>query len=235
MNEELIRQIVLKLLETPELQALIQQKGISQIPKGLILLEEKERTDLLQEWVQRFSPKYRLSLLLQEKPGQSLHDPQESWNIPNGVQLITAEEACCDKEWSHIFLPDCSPDTLAKSALGIQDTPFTGLIGWGIREGIPITLSTNFLGFSPKTPEAYRKMFQDYIQKLRQFGVNIHFTPKELPLQRFNKKLLTDHDALSIPEGTLLWVAKGTVISPLAKDTLKRRQIQIRVETEGEL
>jgi len=51
---------------------------------------------------------------------------------------------------------------------------------------------------------------------------------------RFVKKLLTDRDASSLPAGALVITKKTTVVSPLARDTLKTRRIELRQEREDE-
>lgn len=239
MNEEILRNLVLQILESPEMKALIQNaSSSSELPKALILLESgTNQENLLWEWIHRWSKEYELSLLIKENKSSSLSaiELQGRGNLPQNLRLLSPSEACSEKNWKHILVPDCSADTLAKSALGIQDTLLTELIAWGIREGVPITLSIQNLGFTSRTPESYRKMFLEYMNKLRQFGVQILITPVEQPLQCFNKKLLADQDAFSLPEHTILQIPQGTIISPLARDTLKRKQIQLRVEREETL
>lgn len=239
MNEELIRELVLQILESPKIQALLQNPSTSsKRPKALLLVENwTNHENHLWSWIQRWSKDYVLSMVMRESKSSSLstRELQGLDCLPQKVRLLSQNEACSVKDWKHILVPDCTADTLAKSALGIQDTPFTELIAWGIREGVPITLSTPNLGLISRTPESYRKMFLEYMNKLRQFGVQILVNPVEYPLQTFNKKLLTDHDAFSIQEHTILQIPQGTIISPLARDTLKRRQIKLRVEREDAL
>jgi hypothetical protein len=78
-------------------------------------------------------------------------------------------------------------------------------------------------------------MFQDYLKQLRRFGVEILESLIEQPGQRYEKKLLTEHDAFNLAPLICLTIPKGTIITSLARDTLKKRQIQLRFETEGSL
>jgi len=50
----------------------------------------------------------------------------------------------------------------------------------------------------------------------------------------FAKKLLADRDAAALPAGALVITNKTTVVSPLARDTLKTRRIELRQEREEE-
>lgn len=49
----------------------------------------------------------------------------------------------------------------------------------------------------------------------------------------YEKRYLADKDAYGIAEESIVIVKRGTVISPLARDTLKSRRIELRQETEG--
>lgn len=232
MNYELIRNLILRILEEPEMQQLLQGK-ISAEPsasKALILLEEKvERKNLLLEWAQLWSEEYHLFVCVKED------NPVQEFELLSEISSVTIAEALAEKNWRHIFLPNCSADTLAKAALGIQDTPFNRLITWGICQGIPISLSAHDLGFGSKTPEPYRKLFHDYIQRLTQYGVQILSSPEEQPRMHYKKKLLAECDAFNLPPETILSLPKGTIISPLARDTLKQKQIKLLLETEGQI
>lgn len=235
MNDDLIRDLVLRILESPEMKQYLQGKTSTEpiLPKGLILFEGGVgRENILLECVQRWGKGYNLSVLMKER---IRNEAQDKCMWPHGITSVNMAEALTEKNWKQLYLPDCSADTLAKSALGIQDTPFTELIAWGIRKGIPVTITTDYLGLGPNTPEPYQKMLQNYIQKLRQFGVRILAVPLEQPLVWYEKKLLSDRDALSLIPQTLLSIRKGTIISPLARDTLKKRKIQLRIETEGQI
>ncbi len=50
---------------------------------------------------------------------------------------------------------------------------------------------------------------------------------------QFDKKFLGDKQAYGLPEESRVLVKQGTVISPLARDTLKMRRIELCYEMEG--
>ncbi|WP_407309030.1 flavoprotein [Desulfosporosinus sp. SB140] len=52
---------------------------------------------------------------------------------------------------------------------------------------------------------------------------------------RFTKKYLADKDAYSFPEGSKVLIPQRTVLSPLARDTLRMRRIELCQEREGGL
>lgn len=54
-----------------------------------------------------------------------------------------------------------------------------------------------------------------------------------LEVSHYEKRLLTERDVNKIPEKTILLVKKETIITPLAKDALKLRNINVQSEGEG--
>ena len=237
MNQEEIRNLVLQILETPEVRHLLQGRVMNneRLPKGLVLLEGgSERKSLLFDVYQRWGKEFQLFALIKE--GSLIKEPEtlKDW-VWAGITPMETGEALKDQSWGKLILPDCSADTLAKAALGIQDTSFARLIGWGICEGIPIYLSTQYLGLGAKTPEAYRRLFQEYLLKLSAFGVQVYTPHTEQQVITYNKKLLADKDVLTLPPNTILSIRKGTIVSPLAIDSLKRNKIKLEFEMEGQI
>ncbi|KJR44262.1 hypothetical protein UF75_5352 [Desulfosporosinus sp. I2] len=190
---------------------------------------------------------------------------------------ISAEEALTRRDWQTLILPTCSANILAKVALGIRDNPISEVIGRGITEGKTIELVTEYLGLTRQTPQAYRDLYEGYLQKVQTYGIIVKATlddecstemnkakvanlnqarPPNLyeprpvpPFQKtanselnapqreelqFTKKFLGDKQAYGFPEDSKLFVSQGTVISPLARDTLKVRRIELCVEKEKE-
>ena len=237
MNDQLIRTIILRILEEPEVQQLMSlPKNTLQpaLPEALVLFEGESDKNILFDVLQHWGKEYTLSVLPKDAPLPSSRNNEAAiW--PEGLTRVSLEEALRKKNWAKLLIPDCSADTLAKAALGIQDTPFAKLIGWGICNGIPITLSVKYLGFSPQTPSTYRELYQGYLQQLSRYGVKILTSYAEQETICFEKKLLTDKDVFQLKPNTVLSVGKGTIISPMARDTLKRKQIELKFETEGQL
>lgn len=58
-------------------------------------------------------------------------------------------------------------------------------------------------------------------------------TTPTLEVSHYEKRLLTERDVNKIPEKTILLVKKETIITPLAKDALKLRNIKVQSEGEG--
>jgi len=101
MNEEVLRQLVLKILADPELQQVLQDLRADLPPKtepdhALILFEGGPGQDnLLLEWTRRWQSKYILFLLRREGSSTDSRDLDqgESGACPHGVHLITGPEA----------------------------------------------------------------------------------------------------------------------------------------------
>ena len=282
MNEELINQIVHRILSEPAFKALLQGNKAGCVEElkvvkleGLVLLNfvpDFER--VITELKQRFGAEYTLNILpsdqtLVAKP-----------NLPEGMNWITPQAALNKTTWQKIIIPACSPNTLAKAALGIRDNPLSEMIGRGITQGIPCIFVTEYLGFTAQTPKAYVELYEGYLEKVKTYGVLVSATlgeecnlikdkgtvlsaqelavsqagqyhrtslyeqrsatREQLVLQnapsreviRYAKKYLADKDAYGIAEETIILVKRGTVISPLARDTLKSRRIELRQEME---
>ena len=305
MNEELINQIVSRILSEPAFQALLhgnKDGNIAELkavkPDGLVLLNyvpDFER--VLSSLKQCCGSDYTLSILPSDQANVS--KPK----LPEGMTWITPQDALNKTTWQKIMIPACSPNTLAKAALGIRDNPISELIGRGISQGIPTLLVTEYLGFTAQTPKTYLQLYEGYLQTVQSHGVVVSETLGEgcsslitgmgraasvagglvidtgtalssldpavtqtrqsnqaslyeqttyeqrsatfeqknssdkqcAPCReeiRFDKKFLGDKQTYGIPEGSRVLVKQGTVISPLARDTLKSRRIELCVERE---
>lgn len=270
MNEELINQIVRRILSDPSLQGLLQGNGSPEGNKvvkseALVLLNYVDDFPrVLTAVQQRWGANYTLSIL----PSDQVYTAKPE--LPVGMTWITAQDALGRSEWQKLILPTCSPNTLAKAALGIRDNPICEMIGRGISKGNSIELVTEYLGLTTQTPLAYRELYEGYIQKLESYGVMVCKSLEEgcalasNPVQqyqtnnheqrsviseqmktvfyeesassrveiRFAKKFLGDKQAYGFPEESRVLVKQGTVISPLARDTLKLRRIELCIEKE---
>lgn len=260
MNEELINQIVRSILSEPTFQALLHgntarnQENRVVKPDGIVLLNyvpDFER--VLTELKQSLGADYTLSILPSD---QAFVDKP---NLPEGMNWITPQDALNKTTWQKIILPACSPNTLAKAALGIRDNPISEIIGRGITQGIPTLLVIGYLGFTAQTPKAYQELYKGYLQTVQSYGVMVcatleegrtlnmvdqrsvtceqknAFNEQSAPSReviRYEKKYLADKDAYRIAEESIVMVKRLTVISPLARDTLKMRRIELRQEME---
>ena len=278
MNEELINQIVSRILSEPAFQALLQGNNAGNLeklkvvkPDGLVLLNyvsDFER--VLTALKQSCGSDYTLSILPSDQANVS--KPK----LPEGMTWITPQDALSKSDWQKIIIPTCSPNTLAKAALGLRDNPISELIGRGISQGIPTLLVTEYLGFTEQTPKTYLQLYEGYLQTIQSYGVQVSATLEEgctstlindksnqaslykqrlatyeqssatngqknasdkqcAPTReeiRFDKKFLGDKQTYGIPDGARVLVKRGTVISPLARDTLKSRRIELCIEME---
>jgi len=262
MNEELINQIVQRILSEPAFQALLNGIGTENLenkavnPDGIVLLNyvpEFER--VLTAVKKHYGADYTLRILPSDQAFTAKPE------LPAGMNWITPQDALNKITWQTIIIPACSLNTLAKAALGIRDNPISEIIGRGITQGIPTVISPAQLEFTVQTPKVYRELYEGYLQTVQSYGVKVtslvsheqavrkmgrtqdaslceqkkSFEEHNVALReeiRFDKKFLGDKQVYGIPEGAIVLVKKGTVISPLARDTLKSRQIQLCVEKE---
>jgi len=263
MNEELIKQLVSRILSEPAFQALLQggnenleeRKAVK--PDGIVLLNYvSDFKRVITALKQQFGVDYTLSILPSDQA--FVVKPE----LPEGMIWITPQEALEKTTWQKIIIPACSLNTLAKAALGIRDNPISELIGRGITQGIPTMLGTEYLGWTAQTPKAYRALYEGYLQTVQSYGVSVSATLEggctvtleigrsavDVGKQRgatseqsapsrevihYEKKYLADKNVFGIAEGSLVLVKRGTVISPLARDTMKSRGIELRQEKEG--
>lgn len=260
MNEDLINQIVQRILSEPTFQALLHgntagnQESRVVKPKGLVLLNYVSEFDRVLTAVRRsYGADYTLSILPSD---QTLASKP---NLPEGMTWITPEDALGTSDWQTIILPACSPNTLAKAALGIRDNPISEILGRGISQGIPTMISSEYLGFTERTPKAYYELYEGYMKTLQSYGVKVCATIGESETSfhdesrstncdrqntshkqsamireeiQYDKKFLGDKQVYGFTEGSRVLVKQGTVISPLARDTLKIRRIELCYEME---
>lgn len=96
-----------------------------------------------------------------------------------------------------------------------------------------VTIYTTLQDENPQVfvKEIEQRLDKFAIRPLSECAVNAEpdYSPEEI---RFNKKFLGEKEIFALPSKSVLWVGKTTVISPLARDTLKLRQIELRQEME---
>jgi hypothetical protein len=250
MNDELMKDLIRQILAEPAFQTMLQGKGIKpgsgaeRKPDCLVLLNYVFDLSTVLNNLQKFWATTDTLYLLPSESVKRLHS-----DLPESLNWITPQEALEKTGWQSILLPTCSLNTLAKMALGIRDNPFTELIGRGLVQGIPIKLVAGALGLNDQTPPAYRDLYDGYLQKVQGYGVKVYAnltnaglveTSREsqvangningIPQQdilRFTKKFLADKDAYSFPEDSKVLIPQRVIISPLARDTLRMRRIEL--------
>lgn len=273
MNEDLLNQIVRRILADPALQGLLQSAGnslssqaMNQALKGeaLVLLNYvPDFPRVLPLIQQRWGKEYRLSIL----PSDQVYSLKPE--LPPGLSWISQQEAMGRSDWQSVIIPACSANMLAKVALGIRDNPLSEMAGRQIAAGKAVEIVTESWGLSAQTPQAYRALYEGYVKTVQSYGVKVSVSLAEVtpvPVQapakavpaaqpspaphslvseppsvlnaetvyeRYAKKFLGDKQAWGFPEDSTILVTSETVISPLARDTLKQRRIKLYVEKEG--
>lgn len=153
--------------------------------------------------------------------------------------------------YSYIICPNITMNTLSKVALGMIDSFVPNLIWTYIYQGRKVYMDfnsvRNYLGDVSKSREIM-DITEKYISSVKKMGV-IEINEKEFmgkflleksssELGQINinspskkKDLITERDILSIPENQkVIGVAKGTVITPLAKDRIRELGINIEIK-----
>ncbi|PAD88055.1 hypothetical protein CHH55_09850 [Niallia circulans] len=135
-----------------------------------------------------------------------------------------------DKEF--LLIPQISKSNLAKTALGIADNRETEIIQQCLNMGMEIILWKEGLSSSsPHSTLAYSKLFVAYERLIQEFGITI--TKKKDFLQRFQEKqqrVLTAKDIDGLSPNSFYKVDKEIMITNLAQEQLKEKNIQLICE-----
>lgn len=130
-----------------------------------------------------------------------------------------------------IILPSCSLSMLAKIAIGIADTPISKMVQMAIITGKKVKL---YLDKEIVNPSAYASQIAGYKARVRSFGVEIcesetlskRFISQALPVKTGDKILLGATYMKSTDE-TCIVVTSDMVVTPLAKDIARGRNINL--------
>jgi hypothetical protein len=151
-----------------------------------------------------------------------------------------------------VAAPVLSRVSANKIAIGVADTLPTAVILEALLAGLPVVLATNAcqpksrLSSStvrPAAPALIRTL-QERLTALQSFGAELvdvgeigaainrrlvppTATPQVAPLV---KRVITNADVLAVGKGNELRVARGSVITPLARETAKSAGISVREE-----
>ncbi|HEY3423419.1 MAG TPA: hypothetical protein VGL27_01380 [Negativicutes bacterium] len=244
MNEATLKEIITRILSSPELQSLlaVSSAGQGTKPGCLILLNDQEGVGQLAALEERYRQDYSL--------GVCVVGPVEL--AENKISRVSCEQVMREPHWERIHVPVCSADQLAQIALGLCTDQTSKLVAWAIIAGIPVEIGRVDLGFTARTSARYRQMFENYVRQVAGFGVIIaenYCTAQQLapvlsllaepqssqaPLERqshpdvrYNKRLLSAKEALRLPGNGVLRIAKSTVLTPTAIDVLKKQKVEV--------
>ncbi len=142
-----------------------------------------------------------------------------------------------------IIVPILTRNSAAKVALGICDTLITNIIMHALIAGKTVIAARNSADpdgqdciciSTPKTPPALVQIAKDYLKKLQSYGVKLVDTSEIAQYFIGNKEIkreLVTYDTINelTQDVKQIEVKKGSIITPLAKDLAKERNIKIIV------
>lgn len=206
---------------------------------------------------------YSLSLLFSYSARTILKRHQAAIAALSPEHIIQAGEQNAEEchrliNQSHLLLlPELSLNTLAKSALGIGDSLPSQVIAYALMQGKPIIASHHF-SENNAIPPAYAANIKQHIAQLQAYGVRF-IKPGELacsidaktqwvtttigrsvPLSRIihqpvqqQKRLISLHDVLLHDPSRALYLAPNVLLTPAARDEIKKRKIQL-INSKGD-
>lgn len=145
--------------------------------------------------------------------------------VIGGTNIIGCEYKLCSLEddFDVLIVSFLTNDMLAQSALGLK-TPISDSIA---KEKEVIIINTGLEYKQIKNRELF-KLYDKYSQTLKKYGVKfsdeLKITTSDMP-----KRLITAGDIKNCIAGELI-VPKNAVITPLAHDIAREKNIKIRVE-----
>lgn len=238
MDEALLAQIVARVLA--ELKKASPSIQLESKKKLLLLADNPEKLqEKLEGLRQEYGSDYALYVL--KESGDSL---------PYGIEGVE-ESAVKRVKWARVYLAECSVNTLVKISLGLREGLTADLIGIALTKGTPVEMETPSFGFTPATQDGYRRLLEGYLAQVASFGVvlrgkeqsaqgpsSLSIAPSVSTLStrevnRYEKRLLSEREVNKVPTNSLLLVNPGVILTPLAKDVLKLRNIEVQVAEEG--
>lgn len=126
-----------------------------------------------------------------------------------------------EEEYSELFLPAISGNSLAKIALCLSDNVASAWAFHALCHGrkIIVTLGDEFTHAA--LPEAMREQLHRYIATLKSWGIVF----PGVTTQSKGKQLISLADIRQQPAGTALQPGRNALITPAAQDEIRRRHI----------
>ena len=244
MDESLVREIVARILADSRFLALVAGASRNESalkPAALVVADNEAAVALLPEVQERWGGCCSLQVFL----GASVEAAAVA------LPRRSFQEAMAETSWSRLLIPVCSGPQLAEIALGLRGTPLAALAAEAILRGIPVEIGRVDFAFTERTPAAYRKLFEEYAERVAAYGVTIGTktvspaapTPTVVPPAPsapavvkeaafrpevpFDKKLMTEKEAVLLPEQAVLNLKRATILTPAAIDVLKQMRVQV--------
>lgn len=167
--------------------------------------------------------------------GELICEPAQSFSSLKAVQ-----------NHGTIIVPILTRNSAAKIALGIPDTLVTNTIMQALISGKPVIAGRNSADpdlndcpciATPNTPQPLILLAKNYLKTLESYGVKLVDVSEiaDLVIGRSDKdkgkiadqKLITQETIAKLSQGAKINVAKGSIITPLARDLAKERKIEI--------
>jgi hypothetical protein len=134
-----------------------------------------------------------------------------------------------------LLLPNLRPGTAARIALGMDHGTVPYLAQAALWAGVKVAATPGWAGGGPP---AYRKLYDGYLQRLREFGVEVATTSGEAPGEPvaagmdppvFEGKVLTANDVFTLlKQGTREVTLPATaIVTALAADTARGRGLRL--------
>ena len=248
MDESLVREIVARILADSRFLALVAGASRNESalkPAALVVADNEAAVALLPEVQERWGGCCSLQVFL----GASVEAAAVA------LPRRSFQEAMAEPSWSRLLIPVCSGPQLAEIALGMRGTPLAALAAEAILRGIPVEIGRVDFAFTERTPATYRKLFEEYAQRVAAYGVTIgtKTASPAMPVAEvvppvpaapvvamaaafrpdgsFDKKLMTEKEAVLLPEQAVLNLKRATILTPAAIDVLK--QLRVQVYREG--
>jgi hypothetical protein len=166
---------------------------------------------------------------------------QDHWQ----VEVYSTNDSCLHEQsdFQHLAFLDVSQDLLVRAAQGFTDTPGSNLLAKALHKGCPVLFEPSAelqwlvrqeSRTIPERVNRYREQLLKYKNQLIDYGVWFGKAESLHPSQlRFDRRVLTEKDLQNM-EATEVRISSKTIITSLAKDTARRRGIQLKVDFEGQ-
>lgn len=146
------------------------------------------------------------------------------------------------KKHSVLISPNISTNTLSKVAVGIIDSFIATLIWTYLYRGKPVYLDftsvRNYLGSKPHNNKI-NALIEDHIKTIKDMGAvelipdrYVEIVDKKGPASTptVDKKVITERDLNGIGEGERLFLPRGAILTPLAKEKAKLLGLTLEIQ-----
>ncbi|EIT86760.1 hypothetical protein A374_04279 [Fictibacillus macauensis ZFHKF-1] len=141
------------------------------------------------------------------------------------------------KKESDIIFLNCDQDLIVRGALGLTDTAKSKALAEALHQGLQPTLFLSYEdSFKFNGNSAYKAYLHNQKSRLEAFGVSCTTMEQWLHEQQetkvssstavYDAPLLTERAVEAFTEQTLL-LAPGTIVTPLARDAARRKEITL--------